>query len=132
MGERATAPGVAVIPYIICLSTQPIFRGVHRIILRRAIPLSLKNFIKEYNGRLGNLGTGNLGTGNLISGKEILGIEKRFLMILRSFFMWYIPLVSLVLLYSSAYLYCRLIKNGVGINSPPHKLCFCMYVTVLL
>jgi hypothetical protein len=84
MGERATAPGVAVIPYIICLSTQPIFRGVHRIIFRRTIPFSLKNFIKEYNGRLGNLGTGNLTSGNLISGnlipgKEILGMEKTFL-----------------------------------------------------
>jgi hypothetical protein len=74
MGERATAPGVAVIPYIICLSAQPIFRGVHRIILRRTIPFNLKNFIKEYNGR-----PGNLGTGNLISGKEILGMGKIFL-----------------------------------------------------
>jgi hypothetical protein len=79
MGERATAPGVAVIPYIILRSTQPIFRGVHRTILRRTIPFSLKNFIKECNGRLGNLGTGNLISGNLISGKEILGMEKIFL-----------------------------------------------------
>jgi hypothetical protein len=79
IGERATAPGVAVIPYIICLSAQPIFRGVHRIILRRTIPFNLKNFIKEYNGRLGNLGTGSLGTDNLISGNEILGMEKIFL-----------------------------------------------------